>query len=152
MKLELIEYTCASCEFTFEAPGLSESAYGELLLRSARGRMAYLNAIRDPTYKEVDGLLAQLPGTSALSPIDRANILRRVYGPVACDRDDDGAPFEIGAFPVCPSCRSNAISSWRFKSPPAFVDIEVPPVTHVEWVGLSEADKVDRLRAELAQT
>jgi hypothetical protein len=150
MKLELIEYTCASCEFTFEAAGLGENAYGEFLLRSKRGKLAYLNAIRDPTYKEVDGLLARLPSISRLSPIGRAKILRRVYGVVACDRDDDGSPFEIDAFPICPICRSSAISSWRFKSPPAFVDVEVPPVTHVEWGGLSEVTKVDWLRAELA--
>jgi hypothetical protein len=149
MKLEMIEYTCASCEFTFDSPGLGESAYGEFLLRSRGGAVAYLNAIRDPTYKEVDGLLGQLPSTSTLSAIDRARILRRVYGPVACDRDDHGTPFEIDALPVCPSCRSNAISSWRFKNPPVFIDIEVPPATHVEWEGLSEADKDGRLRAEL---
>jgi len=150
MKLELIEYTCASCGLTFEAPGLGENAYGEFLLRSKRGSIAYLNAFRDSTYKEVDELLAREPSVTVLSPIARAKILRRVYGPVACDWDGK-VPFGIDVLPACPNCRGGAISSWRFKTAPAFIDIEVPSVTHVSWERLSEVDKVSRLKAQLAQ-
>jgi hypothetical protein len=126
MKLELIEYTCANCGFTFEAPSFGESAYGEFLLRSKRGTLAYLNAFSDSTYKELDGLLTCEPSLASIRPNDRAKILRRVFGLVACDWDDGVSPFEIDALPACPGCRAHAISSWRFKSPPMLVDIEVP--------------------------
>ena len=152
MKLELIEYTCATCGLVFEAPGTSENAYGEFLLRSQGGSVAFLNAIKDPTYKEVESLLTPEPGIAALPPLDRAKILRHVYGPLACDPDDGMMPFEIDARPACPHCNANAVSSWRFKSPPAFIDIAVPPVSHAGWEKLSEAAKLNRLKVQLAET
>ncbi len=152
MKLELIEYTCSKCGIKFKAPGLPESSYGEFLLYSKHGSSAYLNAIEDPTYKEVDRLLSLEPKIKNLSPADRAKILRHVYGPAACDWDDVGFPFGIDIFPPCPNHHSNSILEWRFGSPPEWVDVRVPPVTHVVWKSLSEPEKIGRLRAELSRT
>ncbi len=151
MRLELIEYTCATCGIKFDAPGLPESAYGEFLLRSKRGTLRYLNALSDATYTEVDCLLAREHVlASAQNQLERSKVLRKVYGPIACDWDDGIFPFQIGMPPSCPRCHQSGISSWSFKSPPTAVDVMVADVTHADWMKLSEAEKIARLTAYLS--
>ncbi len=99
---------------------------------------------------EVDGLLARIPILASLRPLERATYLRRVYGPAACDWDAEETPFEIGVYPPCPHCRAQAVTAWRSKKPPEWVEIEVPPVTHREWSKLTEAKKIERLKAQLS--
>ncbi|WP_061539176.1 hypothetical protein [Collimonas fungivorans] len=150
MKLELIKYTCARCATSFDAPALGEDAYGEFLLRSKNGEMAYLNAFMDLTYKEVDNLLSSHPKASVLQPLERAKILRRIYGGLACDLDSEMSPFEIDALPLCPSCGSQQMASWEFKNPPEILDVPVSAVTHNCWSMLSDSEKLKLLDARLA--
>jgi hypothetical protein len=152
MKFQVFEYTCGNCAAVFEAPALSEMSYGEFLLRSRRGALAYLNAINDPTYKEVSTLISR--ERASLRPVDQAIILRRAFGPVACDWDNGDSPpspFDIEASPVCPHCHQQRPRSWRAKHPPATVDVDVPSVSHAEWNGLANAKKMERLRVWLAK-
>lgn len=89
--LEIIEHTCAECGKKFESPGLGEWSYGEFLLRTERGSVAYVNAMADAAYNEVGGMLSEIPQTASLEDLERADILWCIYGPVACDPDGDGA-------------------------------------------------------------
>ena len=91
------------------APELPFTSYGGFLLRDEIGTStAYLNGLSDPTYSEVGALLKKLPLTERLNANQRADVLQRVYGEVACDPDADpdpdadGNPFIIGQHPKCP--------------------------------------------------
>ncbi|MGB8842095.1 MAG: hypothetical protein WCC64_13620 [Aliidongia sp.] len=142
MKLELVKYKCSNCAHEFESPALCDNAYGEFLLWSRGGSSAYLNAFKDKTYKEVDGILLNHPKTSTLNPVERAKMLQRIYGGLACDRDNNNLQFEIGAFPPCPTCGDQKMTSWEFQYPPKIVDVSLSLVTHIHWSGLSNSEKI----------
>jgi hypothetical protein len=146
MKLILTHYVCSKCSNEFDAPELPSGSYGDFLLRSAVGEIAYLNGIEDPTYEEVSRLLARDPSAAILGPFERAGALQKVYGKVACDAGPSGAPFHIGANPKCPRCHCQEMASWMEKEPPEFVDLDVPIVTHEQWNLLSEHEKIERVR------
>lgn len=149
MKIELFNYTCENCKNNFDAPALNDNAYGEFLLWSKNGNVAYLNAIKDPTYKEVSDILKDNSCIFALADTERANILRRIYGNVACDSDSAGLPFSINAFPQCKKCGSQNISTWSPKLPTQFLDIYIPPVTHNQWNSLNNSEKQILVNANL---
>jgi len=145
MKLELARYKCSTCANIYTAPSLGESAYGEFLLWSESGSVAYLNALEDPTFKEVDSLLLLHPKASMLPPLERAKVLRKIYGRLACDVDEHGVPFSIDASPPCPSCGGQQLESWELTNPAEVVDISVKEVTHVHWYALSIEEKYEQL-------
>lgn len=143
MKIELITYTCANCANVFDAPSLGEGTYGEFLLWSKGGRVAHLNAFEDLSYKEVSNFLEKSPKAHGMQPLERAKILRHIYGGLACDSDEKGFPFEVDAFPPCPKCGSQKMSSWTFKNPPEIVEMSIPSVTHIRWDALNDSEKQD---------
>jgi hypothetical protein len=146
MKLQIFEYRCAPFGHEFHAPELPTGTYGEFLLRDEAGAfMAHLDALADPTYKEVDALLAGLPGIIQVKASKRAEILRQIYGLVACDPTPDGKPFQIGLHPRCPTCSSHAMRSWQEVQPAQFADYAVPSVTHSLWLSLTEEQKITRV-------
>lgn len=107
--------------------------------------MAYLNAIYDPTYRELDSLLQQQPGVKPMTPNKRAELLRAMYGAVACDAAVNGRVFNIGWRPKCPACSSTVMHFWKEVEPEEFVDLDVTAVSHVLWQSLSEEQKIARL-------
>lgn len=150
MKLQLVKYRCANCDHTFDAPALPEGAYGEFLLWSKNGKLAYLNGLDDPTLKEVDSLLTACSLTKSLTPLERARVLHRIFGRVACDPDDQGTPFEIDAGQPCPACGKAEIASWEFKDSTETVEVNPPPVMHHGWTTLSADAKRHAVCAELS--
>lgn len=150
MKLQLVKYRCANCDHTFDAPALPEGAYGEFLLWSKNGKLAYLNGLEDPTLKEVDILLTVCSATKSLTPLERSKVLHRIFGRVACDPDDQGAPFEIDANPQCPACGKAEIASWEFEDSTEIVEMNPPSVTHYGWTALSEDAKKHAVCTELS--
>jgi len=151
MRLQIFEYQCAPSGHAFRAPELPADAYGEFLLRSRTGaEIVYVNAIADPTYKEVDVLLQRHPTLAGVPAIGRADILRRIYGAVACDPDAEGQPFRIGQHPQCPVCSSTDMKSWQEVHPVEFVDLEIPAATHLLWATLTESKKADRVNDALS--
>lgn len=141
MKTELVTYTCANCANVFDAPSLGEGTYGEFLLWSKSGHIAHLNAFEDSSYKEVSNFLEQSPKVHRLQPLEKAKVLRHVYGGVACDPDVNGLPFVIDAMPPCPKCGDQQMSSWTFRNPPEIVDVPIPSVTHIRWNALIDSEK-----------
>ena len=151
MRLQIFEYQCEPSGHVFRAPELPADAYGEFLLRSETGaEMVCVNAIADPTYKEVDMLLQRYPSLTSVSAIKRADILRRIYGAVACDPDSEGRPFHIGQHPQCPVCSSPNMKSWQEVQPVEFVDLDIPAATHLLWAALTEDQKADRVNDALS--
>jgi hypothetical protein len=149
MKLGLVVYTCGHCHSTFEAPSLGEGAYGEFLLRSKEGGLAYLNVFLDPSYKDLDNILASIPMISYLSPSERVKVLRRLYGPLACDLDSNSYPFELDAFPACSECGSRDVVSWEFKNGAEMVEVPVQTLTHFHWSMLPHEDKIEMIKFQL---
>lgn len=146
MRLQIFEYRCEPSGHVFRAPELPSTAYGEFLLRDDDGEsLVYLNAITDPTYKEVGVLLEQRPEVIQMAPNKRAELLRRLYGPVACDVSANGRILKIGQHPKCPVCSSSAMRSWQEVQPAEFVELDISSVTHALWQSLTEDQKVARI-------
>lgn len=150
MKLVLVRYVCANCGSSFKAPELNPTSYGEFLLRSGTtGSLAYLDALGDSTYDEVEAILSENPLVQRRTATGRADLLRRIYGPVACDPDETGNPFVIGMHPVCPICRSQSMKEWETAEPLETVNIVISPVHHSTWNQLTTAQKGKRVSASL---
>ena len=153
MKLQLVKYICGDCKFEFKAPQIKTGAYAEFLLRSkSMGSLAYLDAMEDKTYDEVDALLKSNPRLTGKSANELAGILRESYGAIACDPDSEGNVFQIGALPVCPSCGSQSMEYWEVIEPPEFIDSVVPSVSHTVWLSINnklKAQKVDQVLSNL---
>lgn len=131
MIITLASFRCADCGHAFEAPILDESRYGEFLLWSRSGRVAHLNAFEDPVYGEAKALVTEILGQADSFGV--ADVLQRVFGPVTCDLDPDGAPYLINGQPSCPTCHSQRIASWEMIEPEKLVELDIPDVTHKRW-------------------
>jgi hypothetical protein len=152
MKMQMVKFNCLKCGCQFKAPELGFDSYGEFLLRSAGSASeAYLDAMQDSTYQEVNGLLKSHARLRELKPNALAAVLRKSYGLIACDLDQTGNAFQIGMFPKCPSCGSQEMASWEATDPPEFVEKEISPVTHVAWSSLSDAEKAAKVDLALTQ-
>jgi hypothetical protein len=153
MKLQVYRFECAQCGNLFNAPKTVVGSYGEFILRSSgTGELAYLNALEDSTYDEVDSILKGNRKVASKKLHVVADILRKIYGEVACDTDDIGGIFGIGNNPKCPACGSHSMSRWEEILPPVFVDLNVSPVKHADWLSLSAEEKkirVDQLLSRL---
>jgi hypothetical protein len=153
MKLIFCKYDCSNCKNHFKAPEISGAAFGEFLLRSSgASEIRYLNALDDPTYEEVSKLMLMNDDVAALSAVRRAKILQEIYGPVACDRDAQGQPYQLGVHPACPTCATQSMSNWEFTDPPEFIDIDILPVTHLNWSMLSNESKRKLVQEMLINT
>ena len=153
MKLIFCKYDCSHCKNHFKAPELSGAVYGEFLLRStASGEIRYLNAFNDSSYDEVSSLMLTNSEVAALSAVKRANLLQRIYGQVACDRDANGHAYQLGLHPTCPTCSTQTMSNWEFTEPPEFIEIDILPVTHLNWSILSNEVKQKLVQEVLLKT
>lgn len=152
MKMQLIKFKCARCGKQFKAPDLGFNSYGEFLLRSiGNADEAYLNAMENSAYQEVNALLKVNSKVSGKKPGELADILRKWFGLIACDPDRAGQPFQIGAFPKCISCGSQEMDYWEATDPAEFVERNVCLVTHVSWAALSDDEKKARIDSVLSQ-
>lgn len=144
MKLQIIKFKCGSCGEWFESPEIDEFAYGEFLMRSGSGEIRYLNANLDEVFKEVDSILETDSRFASLDKFQKADVLHSIFG-IACDRDCDNEYFQIGAKPPCPRCAKQMISEWVGTNPLRYVDIDLIPISHDEWINLDGAEKRFRL-------
>lgn len=142
MKLVLYEYVYSlDCKIT--EPEVLEHSYGEFLLRKRNGPgMRYLNALEDDAYQEVSEIIK---GFFPNVKFESSDLLQIVFGPVACDPDIDGKPFEMNLAPYCETCDAAEPLSWQMTEPPVFVYIEVPLVKHDLWNSLSPERKRNRV-------
>lgn len=129
---------------------LDESSYGEFLLWSPNGKVAYINAIEDRTYSEVKDLLLHSFEAMRSDPFKAAEVLQELFGPVACDPDPSGAPYMIGAQPPCPNCAGGRIASWELIHPAKVVEWDIPIVTHERWDRMNEREKIESVWRYLA--
>ena len=149
IRLQLYKYRCNHNQHEYEATAMPSFSHGKFLLRSeGRRSEAYLNAIEDPVYEEVDRILKKSPKTKGKDDIQLAAILRSVFS-IACDPDIDGTFFKIGLPPRCPTCGSDEASYWEAFDPPKFLEKDIPHVTHKKWNTLSEKEKEDLVSSSI---
>lgn len=142
MKLQVFNFKCAECGKQFKSNDLASGSYGEFLLRSSTSaNEAYLDALGDGTYQEVIDLIKADEKMAAKKPNAIADVVRKTYGEIACDPDEQGNHFRIGEFPKCPVCGSQKMESWEALDPPQMVEKNVPHVTHKVWDALSSVEK-----------
>jgi hypothetical protein len=139
MKITLAKYCCVDSSHTFEAPLLDEGRYGEFLLWSSTGSVAYLNAFEDLVYSEVRELVENIMSDADLFQV--AELLQKIFGYVACDPDAHGALYSINEHPSCPICGGHRITSWEMIEPKKLVELEILEVTHHGWNQLSSEQK-----------
>lgn len=149
MKLIITCYVCADCYNKFDSPAILPGAYGDFLLRSPEGEMAFLNGLDDEIYTEVSELLESLPSLAGKDSGEIADVLMKIFGTAACDPSPHGLPYSMLAKPPCPICRSQRMASWEHKVPFEVVDIEVPPITHHFWKKLNKREKIEMIQKEL---
>jgi hypothetical protein len=141
MKIYLAKYVCRACKRSFEAPILGESSYGEFLLWTASGVVAYLNAIENTEYAEVEEILLRRFDFFKQDEFKSAEVLQNIFGVVACDPDENGFPFKIGARPRCPHCKEGHGESWDIENPTQLVQQTIPAAQHLKWARLSAIEK-----------
>ena len=78
MKLAIVQYRCAACAHAFDTPELDPNSYGQFLLRSATNEIAFLDALNDWAYADVDQLLAQLPRVASMRLSNRPSQVTRL--------------------------------------------------------------------------
>jgi hypothetical protein len=131
-KIQIFNYQCGSCGFVFEAPSLSDFAYGEFILWSENGEGRYLNAFDDVVYQEVIDLVERQKKSISLNCE-----IQSIFGAVACDVDSKGSVFYIGS-PPCPMCKSIDVNVQKIIDGNFMV---IPHVTHSHWTSLSQDEK-----------
>jgi hypothetical protein len=150
MKITLGKYVCGHCRNSFEAPILDETRYGEFLLWSKSGHVAYLNAIEDRVYLEVKSILEDNFTKFKRNPMETAEVTQAIFGPIACDPDPAGQPYKIGALPPCPDHPESPIISWEVIYPPEVADCEIPEASHFKWNVLNSSNKVELIAEWIA--
>jgi len=146
MKVGSFDYTCVNGH-CFMVPGLS--LYGQGIMWSlGLGTPKYINLMDDPVYAEIHRMLKLFPEFQHNNEEENADILQKIFG-VACDPDDDGSEFKLGATPKCPKCGSREMKSWDVSIEPKIWD--VLEITHNRWQKLSSGDKKDALYRRLEQ-
>jgi hypothetical protein len=153
MKLQKFVFKCDPNGHQFESFEVPENSYGEFLLRDASGSsVRSLNALADTTYDEVAKALGQLAVTAQIPLRKRAEILQKIFGEVACDPDERGAPLRIGQHASCPICGTTAMKSWEASDPPFFKEVAVQPVTHRAWRAMGVVGREAALNSGLARS
>lgn len=149
MKYLAFNYKCSKCMTEFKAPEVGPwSELGEFLLRDSQGVTFRLNAIKDEVYTEVESIIASIPLLQSLKPVQRAKLLRSIFG-VACDNENGDYPQIINK-PSCPSCGSNHMEYWEATDPEEIIECQFPQVTHNDWFKLSKEERLSRVEQHAA--
>jgi hypothetical protein len=134
MRLVLLYYICKVCGTKFTSP--SVYGYGEFLMRSESGDLAYLYAIDDPVFKNFSKQLAATPELANKQQA-KTKALHNTFG-FACDLSIDGTFYQITNKPKCPKCNNINYADFGITNPPESVDLDLSPVTHNLWQSLSK--------------
>jgi hypothetical protein len=105
MKVSFFEVKCNKCGASFDTPLLSDFSYGEFIARSENGAfVAYLNAIEEPSVKEIKVLFDKI------FKIHGFNINERYCFHFVIEKCSDkiyGQEMKLDINPSCPDCGSN---------------------------------------------
>lgn len=145
MKIEIIHCECGNCGSCYDMPWLGDNSYGEFLLWSMNGEVAYLNAFTDKTYDEVYDLLEKENFILTDDEAQRTSFLQKIYGRLACDPDTKGMSFSMVDNDFCKRCGDKVLIKCKEQKPPKIKDLDIKNVTHKKWESLSHSEKKDFL-------
>ena len=143
MKFRYYNYECGNCEKIFKSPALIgyPEPYGEFLMRTEEGEIAYLYALDSKVFREFSGILKQNPSITGMPDMERSRILHKIFG-WACDLSPSHSRYQISQKPVCPICKQSVIKTWGPAIPPEYVDLDIKYITHESWEKLSAEEKI----------
>ena len=142
------KFTCANCGTEFLAPEVSETSYGEFVMRThGSNETAYLDATQDRAFMESYELVKQHPQVANQKRMIQAEIQQSVFT-VTCDRAPNGEKFAIGLRPMCPSCSTRNMKSWEPVIP--IRNWPIPIVTHQLWEAKSVEEKNVTIKGAVA--
>jgi len=144
MNLQLYIYNCGNCGNTFKSPELPGDPYGEFLMHSVNGEIAYLSSFKDAVFQEIESFFERSELLNNMDKINRVKIFHNIFG-VACDPASDSSNYQIGRDPRCPKCHSNNKLSWHPTNPPEIIDMQINLVTHNNWNKLNQNQKEEIL-------
>ena len=144
MKLQQYIYKCENCDTEFMSPELPGDSYGEFLMRSETGKLAYLSSFEDAVFQEVEDIFKENKLISDMNKISQAKVFQNIFG-VVCDRALDNSEYQTVRNPSCPTCHLNNCLSWQPTNPPVMIDIQVDLATHNYWNQLSKSNKEETL-------
>lgn len=141
MKLLLYLYECKNCKAQFKSPELLGIPYGEFLMRSDIGELAYLYAVDDNIFKGFYQLLKSNKRLSCKKAAEIAKVQHKIYGYI-CDKSPNLYSYHIGRKPSCPHCGGIEMAAWEPTIPPETVEQKIPKITYLFWEKLKEEDKI----------
>ena len=130
---------CKDCGAKFSLPTLSDFAYGSFIFCGEKGRaFAYLDAIGNPGWDEIRGLLLAISGLEKFEA--NADADRFQYAVARCADEVYGERLQVGW--RCPECLSSSVT--------CYVDVisqhkEIPVVTFSKFKAMSVHEKIDLL-------
>ena len=144
MKPLLFNYLCAQCNNRFKYPGFPDSVYGEFILISESGEIAYLNSFEDKIFDEVRLLFKKYEKNfEKIDKYNEAKIFQEIFS-ITCDQSPSGGTYRIDGSPICPVCKSTKMVSWGETNPPEIAAEDIIPITHKCWNELSLMERESR--------
>lgn len=141
MSLEYMKYDCSHCGTIFKS---LDSPYGEFVLISEAGELAFMRAYDDLVFNEFRKLIRENKLVSELDDLSRSDLLHNIFG-IACDPAPDGSLYQISRKPMCPNCNTSEYSCcWGPTH--EFVelsDLNIPIISHNHWNKLTNQQKKD---------
>jgi len=150
LKVRKEKVACKKCGEIKEFYYLSDFSYGEKLIPIKDGKgYVYINLFEDKIFEELKEITKMVleKHNVTLNKLMFAKCLNKLLG-LTCDMVENESADTINGDKKCKYCGYNKFSS-REDLKVAFVDIEVPVVTHFDWNALNENDKLEVVKNEL---
>jgi DNA-directed RNA polymerase subunit RPC12/RpoP len=142
-------YHCANCGREFSAPGVPEFSYGMFVMRSEKSDYAaFLHAIGDSAFLEIQQMISEYTEIVRLKDREKAKLMHEIFG-LICDEAPDGSKLLMDAAPICPSCGSREMKSWKQVHPAQIWPL--PTVEHKKWDSKSHAEKLAAIDKAIKQ-
>jgi hypothetical protein len=146
----LFSSRCARCSHEFTAPQVT-GPYGELGARSTgRGTLLAVHALEDQVFGEVAAIAAQCMAEARVNLSDRERgHVTQIAWSAACDPDEDGTLFVIGAKPRCPACGSASIDMHAETG--EFAELDLPAPAYSTWHTKTGPERAQAIRAAVME-
>lgn len=106
-------------------------SYGEMLMHTQNGDMAYWDIIRnEPVYQSLVTITDAFASELSLNRYEVFGLTRGV----CCDPAADGSPY--GRRPYCACCKHDDVSFFDLPEPVQHKEFSLPNVTHDRWNNL----------------
>jgi hypothetical protein len=126
---------------------LGDFSYGFFIMFSATpGQMAWLEAVTDPVFEEVRGILGGFSDFTTINELARSDVMHLLFS-LACDPDPQGRPYWTTT--ACSRCGGFDVKFHAELEQAEVFAVEMPDVTHGAWLALDPSARRLRLRQGL---